>query len=348
MAGDTHFDKVVLLLKCEGANNGTVFTDSSFYNRSIRNVGSPITSTTHAKFGASSFYSRAWADDGLLCVDDTSGMSFPGDLTMECWIYPADTGAYRTIFGISNAGGAPALTVDGTHLLVYSVTAAHQTAVTANAWHHVAFTRSGTNCNTFLDGVKSTTTNTSSETFGATRFIIGASTDSQGDPFKGWIDEVRITNGYCRYTANFTPSVTEFEAYMAQVSGNISESLGIASWRVSAHKCATGLRVGTAVATGSTYTVDVASSDPVNITLSPKIDYKWSTSKVAVLGDFCVPSAPDTTPRLYECTTAGTTSSTTEPTWPSSGTVADGAGALVWTFVADLVDPKCLGPKIPT
>jgi len=37
--------------------------------------------------------------------------------------------------------------------------------------------------------------------------------------------------------------------------------------------------------------------------------------------------------KVYHCTTAGT-SGATAPTWPTTGTVADGAGALVWTFVA--------------
>ena len=33
---------------------------------------------------------------------------------------------------------------------------------------------------------------------------------------------------------------------------------------------------------------------------------------------------------VYECTTAGTSHASTEPTWPTSGTVTDGA-TLVWT-----------------
>ena len=37
--------------------------------------------------------------------------------------------------------------------------------------------------------------------------------------------------------------------------------------------------------------------------------------------------------KVYKCTTAGTSGSAA-PTWPSTGTVSDGAGALVWTFQA--------------
>jgi hypothetical protein len=88
------------------------------------------------------------------------------------------------------------------------------------------------------------------------------------------------------------------------------------------------------------------------LTISPVIDYAWSASKVVTLNDYCVPSNPDTTPRLYKATDIGSaphqTHSTTEPTWPTSGTVVD--NDITWTFVINLDDGlfKSLGAKIPS
>lgn len=57
--------------------------------------------------------------------------------------------------------------------------------------------------------------------------------------------------------------------------------------------------------------------------------------------------------KIYEVTTAGTSGSTA-PTWPATGTVANGAGALVFTFVAKsghainfiIMHPECLEQAI--
>jgi len=61
----------------------------------------------------------------------------------------------------------------------------------------------------------------------------------------------------------------------------------------------------------------------------------WQAAHAYTLGARCVCTvAFATTTRrayVYECTTAGTSHATTQPVWPTSGTIADGAGALVWT-----------------
>jgi hypothetical protein len=135
-----------------------------------------------------------------------------------------------------------------------------------------------------------------------------------------------------------------------QFTGNINESLAITDWRISAQRASDGAYMGTATSGGSTYTVNVTDTAPCVVTIHPKIDYAWSASKVVALGDLCVPSNPEATHKIYEATDIGSaphqTHSTTEPTWPSSGTVSD--NDITWTYVADLVDPISIGPKIPS
>jgi len=66
----------------------------------------------------------------------------------------------------------------------------------------------------------------------------------------------------------------------------------------------------------------------------------WTPSTAVVLDEYFIPTeatrkTPSSTRRFYKVTTAGTTG-TTEPTWPSSGTV--GSGTAVFTSIADTVD----------
>jgi len=132
------------------------------------------------------------------------------------------------------------------------------------------------------------------------------------------------------------------------IAGNISESTAITDWQVTSVECKTGTSVvgGSNIFSGSTYRVHCLALTPHLVILSPKIDYAWSAAKATVLNDYVVAVNPDTTPHLWKCTTAGTTHATTEPTWNLSGTTTD--NTTTWTYVAPLVDPITLGPKIPS
>ena len=96
-----------------------------------------------------------------------------------------------------------------------SVTTVYANAsVTAATWHHCAWVRNGTSFKMFLNG--------SAVTSGVT--ISGAIADStatlnigrNGDNIEyltGYLDDVRITRGYARYTANFTPPTAALPVY---------------------------------------------------------------------------------------------------------------------------------------
>lgn len=72
-----------------------------------------------------------------------------------------------------------------------------------------------------------------------------------------------------------------------------------------------------------------------NITITPTdaiVD--WSTATAYSLNDRVEPTTPNG--YVYECTTAGTSDASTEPTWPTTGigssTVSD--GSAVWTLLS--------------
>lgn len=76
----------------------------------------------------------------------------------------------------------------------------------ANTWRHVAMTRQGSSTRLFVDGTVIATNTTYTGNF---RMDVIGQLFFNGTPFDyqfgGYIDEVRVTNGFARYTANFTP-----------------------------------------------------------------------------------------------------------------------------------------------
>ena len=217
-SGDPYQNNVAMLLHFDGANNGTVISDSTLnYTFTNRNV---VTSTTQSKFGGTSGYFNgdAWLTSTYVTPVDFQGSNF----TIEAWIYPTATDGSRTIFRtglgqyansyilfrISDNGKLRFQThVDG------NITSS--TSVPANTWSHVAVTRQGNTTRLFLNGVLEGTASigTISTPSGVQ---IGAYTNQPTDTtgneqFAGYIDELRVTKGVARYTAAFTPVNSAFE-----------------------------------------------------------------------------------------------------------------------------------------
>jgi hypothetical protein len=81
-----------------------------------------------------------------------------------------------------------------------------------NTWTHIAFVRSGTTLTCFLNGVSVGTTTTASSIGSASAgSYIGSS--QSGNYWFGYIDDLRVTKGYARYTSNFTPPTAALPTY---------------------------------------------------------------------------------------------------------------------------------------
>ena len=77
-----------------------------------------------------------------------------------------------------------------------------------STWFHFAAVMDGGTAEMFIDGVSGGTASRNGNVVDASALRIGVSTSGTAD-FKGWIDEIRISNN-ARYTSDFTPSETEF------------------------------------------------------------------------------------------------------------------------------------------
>jgi hypothetical protein len=86
--------------------------------------------------------------------------------------------------------------------------------LTAATWQHVALVRNGQNIQIYLNGVAqgSAYTTTASTTSLMTTYTLNQiGTYNTGfHSLNGYIDDLRITNGVARYTANFTPTSSPF------------------------------------------------------------------------------------------------------------------------------------------
>ena len=198
-------------LLCNMTNAG--IQDSTMGN-DLETVGNAQVSTSIVKYGSGSLYfdgSGDWLD-----FPSNPTVNFgTGDFTIECWLYVATTATtYQTICQFGDAA-----TTTGFHILANTNLVCVRTnsgqpltttgTITATTWNHIAVTRSSGTTRIFINGVTSggTYSWTASLTAGSVRRV---GSDTYSNPLNGYIDEFRVTSGYARYTANFTPPIAPF------------------------------------------------------------------------------------------------------------------------------------------
>jgi len=172
--------------------------------------------TSLTKFGGSSMYFDG-TDDHIQAYNVQALGN--GDFTFEMWIYPLDTASRHVMsFG---AGWSP---TNGISMIQYGgnfalscgtgwAPANAGQAIEINGWHHIALVRNNTAVKFYYDGVLKGS-GTDSTNLTATAIDIGYVISSGGwGSFYGYIDDVRITKGYARYTSNFTPPTSAFQTY---------------------------------------------------------------------------------------------------------------------------------------
>ena len=209
---DPVFNNVSLLLHGNGTNGSTTITDSSPSPKTVTPVGNAQISTggiNRAAFGNSSI-----AFDGTGDYLDISSIAFATNesFTLECWLYKTqrDDSSYSVVFaaGGSNQIGYDINTEGSIFLYIDANFGVPEsgTAVPTNSWCHLAWTRQGTTCRAFVNGILQGT-GTRGNAFTISR--IGALGPASNETH-GYIDDLRITKGIARYTANFTPPTAPF------------------------------------------------------------------------------------------------------------------------------------------
>lgn len=210
-ATDPNFSSVSLLLHMNGSNGSTTFTDFSSNAHAITVYGNAQVTTTSPKFGTGALLCDG-SGDSLSAPSNTSLTFGTGNFTIESWVRVNSFGARQFIFSQRDTSGfSLEITADGRLGCVTpnlnTLTQASAT-MAINTWYHVAFTRSGNTHTLWLDG-SSVATNTLSEN-GLSGISYIGSRDGSINSVNGRIDDLRVTKGVCRYTANFTPPTAAF------------------------------------------------------------------------------------------------------------------------------------------
>jgi hypothetical protein len=80
-----------------------------------------------------------------------------------------------------------------------------------DTWSHIAVVRNSGTLTIYIDGVnRGSAADTNNYNPGVYALEIGEGVVSSAFPYQGYIDDLRITKGVARYTANFTPPAEPF------------------------------------------------------------------------------------------------------------------------------------------
>ena len=203
---DPYENYVVFLSHFDGNNNDSITSD--YNGMAISSYGvAPKLSTTQSKFGATSC---AFIGTGSLTVSN-GGFNFGNaNLTIEGFVYPTGSGSpFLNCQTSTNLLTFVCGSSTSASLMVSSASVITGITLTANAWQHIAIVRNGNTWTVYVNGV-SAGSGTNSSTIDCSVSGIGGSVVG-GNYFNGYVDEIRITRGVARYTANFTPPSQAFD-----------------------------------------------------------------------------------------------------------------------------------------
>jgi hypothetical protein len=205
-------------LLLSGTNAG-IFDNA--INNNLETVGNAQVSTSVTKFGTGSMSFDGTGD--YLTAPASRQLAFgTGNFTIECWINPTGTqsqyagiytarnGTTPVILSFAGAFSPSGATIDG--WLSGGTPAASSTAtITSGTWTHLAFVRNNGVCTVYVNGVAGSTTTTNNVNIDSSLPNIGRdSFNAALRSFNGYIDDLRVTKGIARYTANFTPPTAAF------------------------------------------------------------------------------------------------------------------------------------------
>jgi hypothetical protein len=150
-----------------------------------------------------------------LFVPRWTGINANENFTAEVWIYlTAAPANYRMMISDSNGNASKYWTLNASGMEAQFGTIASTSAVCAftfaqNTWYHLALVRNNGVVSMYVNGVAQTVTypNQTASYLDQNSILqvgrwLGATTTYE---FFGYMDDLRITKGVARYTANFIP-----------------------------------------------------------------------------------------------------------------------------------------------
>jgi hypothetical protein len=224
----------MLLIDCDGLDAHTSFLDSSNAGdgKVVTAEGGASITTDQYKFGSSCIELDDTTTDFLSLLDSDDWDFGTGLFTMDLWVrfatLPAESEWWAMLgrltstpsetvhFGMTNSSGTRKMFIHATGDSDTIGPFYWNWTPSTSTWYHVALIRGwGGNANDFMITVNGTALG-SAETDTGTMpamiggFYVGSRTDSPSTTFDGWFDEVRVSKGVARWTANFTPPTSPY------------------------------------------------------------------------------------------------------------------------------------------
>jgi hypothetical protein len=238
ITGDANWSSVKLLLPVNGTNNATTTTDSSSNAHTVTLSNGAKISTTQSKWGGSSLFLDGSNDYGEVAYDADFDFG-NADFTVELWYYPLaqqsdsyiiavndnssqSAWAQAVIEGVSVGSG---MKIEGGSYDSSAKWTAYSSEIALNTWHHLAYVRYNNKVYMYVNG----TATDSGTTIGSLRnnstsVLIGKR--SAGTNTNAYLDDIRITKGLARYTANFTPPTEAFGTVINTVDTKYISQIG--------------------------------------------------------------------------------------------------------------------------
>lgn len=217
--GDPYWANVSALLHFDGADGSTTFTDQTGKAWTAQN-GARI-ETDYFKFGGAAGWFENNPGSGSnnasrITTAGVSAFSFgTGNFTVEGWFRPQAPGmGFGGFFtnGTNTVGGLTLAITPSLLTLRANGTTDSTAAVSlsTSTFTHIAFVRDGTTIRFFVEGVQMGTDTRSFDHSDIGTVYVGSAGADPRYTYKGMIDDLRITKGVARYTANFTPPTAPF------------------------------------------------------------------------------------------------------------------------------------------
>ena len=203
---DQYINNVSLLLRC----NGTSIVDTSNYKNVITNSSNVQLNTSQRITGTQSLYFDGSNNQFLSCPYGEQFNFGSGDFTIEAWvkINAFENNGLSTNLLARWSGISVAFSNRGQLLINHTggsyTTLSPVDTIKLGKWTHLAFTKNNGLVKVYVDGYSSGQVYLPGVIpVGTGDMFVGGYLDRTS--FKGYIDDLRVTKGICRYKEDFVP-----------------------------------------------------------------------------------------------------------------------------------------------
>ncbi len=200
---DAQWANVQFRADFDATDGDTTFADQSDNGPVTSFVGNAEIDSAQTKFGPTSLLIPNISNSYYNIADDADLQLGTNDWTIEFHGRIAGSAGSGFFYDQRTLGTqvAPTIFRSGQTLTYYNNGATRITgsSLTLNVWYHIAVCRANGTTRMFVDGVQVGSDYTDASDYISNRVRVGEAGDVTGSPLNGWVDDLRVTNGFARY-----------------------------------------------------------------------------------------------------------------------------------------------------